>query len=603
MNTLWIELLFLSVHFIEGYNAFLSGHSTMNVIQLRMIQIPKHIKTALKILGENFPKSVIIRLLPQLLSSIQETGKECVTLTNSTKNEFTRVMHLVQEVIESTAATQSAHESKVEENERELAVLRSQKADLEKEEKMRSQLYKEASDAANRAEQTYYKALSDIPTGLQVLLQDFARGILKLANTVAEAGAAVLTGRVGTQQRPPHTINNITGIGNMDGGGGGKQPPSFGLSQTLNMANQFSNSLRSFQNALFNKSTDPKVIKGYGIPFKMFREFITTLPDNPAKAKVIKLIQRSEALVAKATKDAKQLKANNKTNRQVNEELEKICDDLEPLQSAYQNIDPKAASHTLSTIGTTNTAAGDSSQNEILKAQIAQKHLTEIRRRQDEQAAEYFKLLEGMRQINAKMISVDLTTISYKEIIAMLKEAFTLLSQVQTQWHNFVAFFTKMSEYIDDMIKGPVKRFLNVAAVGDNLDLGMRRRIIDILKEDTFGIHRESYILFVMARTYHDVSSKYLMGRLSSLSSMLIARDKTQREELMNTLTRQTNQTLDEIKALIDERKENFDKEFTKRNTELTTLIEKLGGPNEKDQLAIEEGQRLLDTDAAWGDK
>ena len=60
------------------------------------------------------------------------------------------------------------------------------------------------------------------------------------------------------------------------------------------------------------------------------------------------------------------------------------------------------------------------------------------------------------------MISIDLTTISYKEIIAMLKEAFTLLTQVETQWHNFVAFFTAMSEYIHDMIKGPLKRFIRV---------------------------------------------------------------------------------------------------------------------------------------------
>ncbi|CAF4890359.1 unnamed protein product [Rotaria magnacalcarata] len=160
-----------------------------------------------------------------------------------------------------------------------------------------------------------------------------------------------------------------------------------------------------------------------------------------------------------------------------------------------------------------------------------------------------------------------------------------------------------MSEYIHDMIKGPLKRFLRVAAVGSNLDLAMRMQIIDILKEDTFGIHREAYILFVMARTYHEVSSKYLMGRLSSLSGMLIVRNKIEREELMNNLTQQTDQTLKEIKTLIVERKETFDKEFTTRNTELTTLIDKLGGPNEKDQLAIEEGQRLITDDAAWSDK
>ncbi|CAF0873597.1 unnamed protein product [Adineta ricciae] len=583
-----------------GYHAFLSGHSTMNTIQLRMIQIPKHIKTALKLLAANYPRRMLNRLLPQVLNNIEETGKECVTITNATSNQFSQVMLLVNEVIETTTETQSEHESKVEENERELEVLREQKANLEKEKEFRAKLYQEATDIANKAESAYQQALNDIPTGLSAFLRDFARGLLKIADTVASVAAATLTGSMmqgGTTF--PQLASSTFSSGNI----GGKKPISFSLSNTLNMAEQFSKTIRSFQIAVSNKTKDPKAMTGFNIAFRAFREFVTSLHDNPAKAIAMRLTGKAEKLAAKAAEAAKKIKSNNETGQEIITEIEQICDDLDSLQSANQQANPETASRTISTVGSHDTpSADDSSQNEVRKAQIAQTHLTEMRRRQDEQAAEYLKLLEVMRQMSAKMMTINLATINYNEIIAMLRKALELLSKVHQQWDNFVRFFNQMSVLIKDMIKGPLKRFLQVAGAGTDVEHAMRLQLIDTLKEETYGIHRESYILFVMSRTYYEVSSKYLMGRLAGLSSMLTARNESERRELMETLKNQTDVALEEIEALIIERKAAFDTELNKRNTELTALIDELGGPSEKTQLAIEEGKRLIDSGAAWDD-
>ncbi|CAF1549236.1 unnamed protein product, partial [Adineta steineri] len=78
-------------------------------------------------------------------------------------------MDLLAEVIQTTAETQSTHEQQVEQNEREIKVLREQKEGLEKQEKIRAEHYKQATDGANKAEQIYYKALRDIPTGFKAL--------------------------------------------------------------------------------------------------------------------------------------------------------------------------------------------------------------------------------------------------------------------------------------------------------------------------------------------------------------------------------------------------------------------------------------------------
>ena len=95
--------------FLEGYHAFLSAHSSMNTIQLRMVQIPKHVKTAVKLLAGNYLHRVLNRLLPMILGNIEDTGKECVSVTNSTEQEFYQVMKLIDEVVQSTAVTESEH--------------------------------------------------------------------------------------------------------------------------------------------------------------------------------------------------------------------------------------------------------------------------------------------------------------------------------------------------------------------------------------------------------------------------------------------------------------------------------------------------------------
>ncbi|CAF5179628.1 unnamed protein product, partial [Rotaria sp. Silwood1] len=78
-----------------------------------MVQIPKHIKTALKLLAGDYPQNVLKQLLLQVLQNLEDTGNECVQLANTTGHEFSQVMLLLGEVIEVTTTTQSLHEEQI----------------------------------------------------------------------------------------------------------------------------------------------------------------------------------------------------------------------------------------------------------------------------------------------------------------------------------------------------------------------------------------------------------------------------------------------------------------------------------------------------------
>ena len=573
----------------------------MNIIQLRMVQIPKHIKTALKVLGGKLPMRVIKSLLPKLLNNIKETGDECVTLTNTTKNEFSRVMNLIQEVKETVIASHSAHKIKVEENEREMVHLRQQKERLDKEEQIRGQNYREAVAAANKAEQIYYDALRRIPTGWKAIVQDGVRSVFRIAEKVAEAGAAFLTSRTGRgggmMSQGYHGAGSNSDSGN-------QEPPSFALKQTVETAEDFFSSLKSFQEALSSDNRDPDQLSAFSIALKAHREFISSLSSNSAKSKVIRLIERAERIVKKASANAKATQSSDKIDEEVRKELEKIFSELEPIQTIHQQVNARAASNTISSIGKGNSGPADSSQNEVLKAQIAQRTLTDMRRRQDEQTEEYLKLIDTLHKTSAKMMTIDLTNFNYREIIVLLNESFALLGQIHEQWNDFVLFFTQMAVHIDNMVKGPLKRFLDVSSEGSNTNHAARMELIYTLKDETlYSIHVEAYILYVMARTYYEMSSKYFMGRLAGLSSMLITRDEAQRNLTMHNLRNQTDQALEEIRAVILQRKENFNKEFESRYAEISELIENLGGPSENTERITEEANNLIELDKTWGDR
>lgn len=573
----------------------------MNIIQLRMVQIPKHIKTALKVLGGKLPSRVIRSLLPKLLSNIKLTGDECVTLTNTTKNEFSRVMSLIQEVKVTVTASQSAHIIKVEENEREMVYLRQQKERLDKEERIRGDNYREAVAAANKAEQIYYDALRRIPTGWDAVARDAVRSVFRIAEKVAEAGAAVLAG--GTGRGGGMMSQGYHGAGS-NSDSNSQEPLSFALKQTVETAEDFFNSLKSFQEALSSDNRDPEQLSVLSVALRAHREFISSLSSNSAKSKVIRLIERAERLVKKASANAKAAQSSDKIDEDIRKELEKIFSELGPIQAIYQQTNARAASNTISNIGKGNSGPADTSQNEVLQAQIAQRTLTDMRRRQDEQTEEYLKLIDTLHKTSAKMMNIDLTTVNYREIIVLLNDSFVLLAQIHAQWNDFVLFFTQMAVHIDNMVKGPLKRFLDVSSEGTNQNHAARMELIYTLKDETlYSIHVEAYILYVMARTYYEMSSKYFMSRLAGLSSMLITRDESQRNLAMHTLRNQTNEALEEIKTVILARKENFNKEFESRYAEISELIQNLGGPSENNERITEEANNLIDSDKTWGDR
>ena len=99
----------------------MNAHINMNRIQASMALVPRHVRTALYVLGS--PKSttrIISRLMPSTLHEIERLGKTCVQWANATHEAFVTVMSLLGEVISLTETTRGLHETKLRKTEQEL---------------------------------------------------------------------------------------------------------------------------------------------------------------------------------------------------------------------------------------------------------------------------------------------------------------------------------------------------------------------------------------------------------------------------------------------------------------------------------------------------
>ena len=570
-----------------------------------MIQIPAHIKTSLKLLTSHIPVRLMKQLLPKVLNNIEETGQECVKLANHTKNRFSSVMRLIGEVIEVTTVTQSRHEDQIKKNEREIAVLHSIENGMRKEEEFSIQRYKEATDAANRAEEIYYSALREIPTGLDAVLNDFSRGMLNLIPTVIEGMLAGPTGMaIGAifkmTDDTAGSMNTYETLTN------DVHQPKLSVShrQTLLMSHEFAKSLQSFIKTTGVQSKNRTLIKGYVTTFETFERFLKKLPENPIKTKAVNIIERAKNFAINASLTAKKTSENDENQLILFDRLTELAEELKPIQTAAELTDPNLSEKSISELRKHQAySTADSSKNELFKAQLAQVNLVEMKRFQDQQAAAHLALLSEMRKLSSMMVSINFTTLHYKEVIAMLEQVLQLFGRVRTQWNEFVLFFTDISVRVKNMVRGPLRRFLQLSRSGKDASIVVRKQLINMLKDDTYGIHRESYILFIMSRTYYDVSNRYLMSRLASLSNMLTAKDDEERSKKMSDLETNTNATIDQVEELVRARKADFDIELGKRQNELTALITKLGGIDSNNQKAIVAGQRLVGMDIVWSDK
>jgi hypothetical protein len=217
-----------------------------------------------------------------------------------------------------------------------------------------------------------------------------------------------------------------------------------------------------------------------------------------------------------------------------------------------------------------------SSDDELLKARLAQERLSQEKKSLD---AYYAAMQEQIRFLSTNLAHMNLSTIRFAEILKMLKEELKLFGELKKNWDDLVLSFSSFSDQVTTSFRLKFESFFGTT--GSTLDTKVsatdQKLFLEIIKEDSADLYHESYVLFVLSRTYYDVSSKYLMPRAAGLSSMLTSSNNNERQALIAKLQQDTEDAQKNIKELIDEQRKKYKKTISKKRTKINEIIDHQG--------------------------
>ena len=560
--------------------------------------VPRHVRTAIYVLSSKRATPRIIRLLlPTTLREIERLGKSCVALANETHVSFVTVMNLIGEVISMTETTRGIQETRLKQTEIELNVSRVMKNELTKLDKTIRSHYDDAREAVRKAQSEYSRALRKIPTGFKKLLMDLGRAVIGLVKT---AGAGLISRFTGG-------ATSIAGGATSIGGGAGASSMPMASRQTLTFARLFSDALnkavprvKQILNAGKNISLEIKnpveELNAFKIALNAFLGPLKSVKPSGLKKQAMGIIQRSVDLLSKVSKVTKEaIFTDKEIPPNVTEEFESELDEL------TKEIKPLVAAETMSGAAVPppsggSAGSGDPDSNEKFAAQLSLNRLQSAESRYDKIFEQLKQNQQEMAKLMGKIASLDMTRIHYNEVLELLREALRLLSRIREQWGQLVLFFAEIAARVEITVGDTLGPFIAEVSQASSSSLILDERLFftSILKWQTGDINLRCRMLYIMSRTYVDMSAKYIMGRLAGLSKMLVARDATERKNLLQQLNAETNITQQAVMELVTRRKKRYNEAVEKRKQVLNDTIFEFGGPDADDKGAMKIGEQLI---------
>lgn len=575
------------------------AHMNMDRIQKSMELVPRRVRDALQVLASpRATPKIIARLLPSNLNEIERLAKTCVRYANNTHNAFLDVMNLLGEVISLTETTRGLADTRLRQTEIELNASRIMQIELSKVGETIRSHYNEAREAVRTAQSEYSRALKKIPTGFKALLLDLGRAVIGIVKTTANAVADI--GKTLAKEAVPVGIAIATGGASIGVGGLGAaamgQALSFGklFSENFNQIGpRMKEMLKNGIKGISGSGNPLEELDAYKVTFETFLKSLQAGKASPMKQKAGRLIQRGVDLFEEV---ATQMKNATRNDGKIDSEVvNDISTGIDEVNGQAKSL-AAAENANGAEVPPAPTSAGDSSQNEKFVAQMAMQRLQQAETRYDKIFEHLKQNQEELAKLMGKIATLDMTRINYKELIDLLREALRLLARVREQWGQLVLFFAEVVTKAEITLGGTIGPFIEQAnqAGDEGLSADERLFYVDLLKAQADDIEAQSGMLFTMARTYYDMSTQFIMQRLAGISKMLTAANDNERNQMLAELNHNTRDTQVAVLNLVAERKRSYQEKVRQRRAELTTFLAQLGGADPKNQLAIEEGEKLL---------
>ncbi|XP_055035705.2 uncharacterized protein [Misgurnus anguillicaudatus] len=528
-----------------GWGAFNEAHTSMDQIRLHTSQIPQYMKSSVKILFEGTDE-VIRALLPDQLENISVIANECLLLSNNTEQRFTKVIHIIQELLEACVNAEHFYGEEMEAIKKtiEVSKLKEQSAKEAKERTSRavSAMEKEMDQAA----ESYQKAINSIPSGWEMIGLDFVGALAQSATSLLNGVTSAVCNPVSTISS---TLDNIKNI---------NKDPERDLVAEITAYSKSAEILKYAQNIqqqmnvyskddaiswanLYDQKEKCTKSDYIGEQFKRMINDLNAIHNCTAKSQAEKLCKDGIEICQTLAKYAPDGKCDNS-----NEIKAKVLDLIQSAREFDCKSKDATNSPAMSPVPPMMNKQSENMKPSERATENARFAIEQTRAHMNKTRDIYEKCLDNLEKSQKELTEIlvtlrncELKEIDFKTTIDMLVKGMDAMGRVKEQWEKMVHFFQMVSNIVKTSLSKTLTNFVSLSEETQKLSYNAKLFSKDLLYIQAFQACNIASLVNMISGTYTDVSSKYLMDRISSLGK-LMAMDKSnpefeqERQQLQN---------------------------------------------------------------------
>ncbi|XP_016424404.1 uncharacterized protein LOC107752851 [Sinocyclocheilus rhinocerous] len=566
----------------SGWHAFNEAHTSMDQIRLHTGQVPNYMKTAVKILFQGNDE-VVKAHLPDQLDNIRVIADECLKLSDATEKRFTDVIKIIQELLEACVNAEHFYGEEMEAIKKKLeeSKLREQSAQETKKrtEKAVSAIEKEL----DQAHESYKEALDSLPSGWEIIGMDFVSGITQSVTGAINGLTSVISqpvklmcsattqisdtmGRIKDQEKSSDLVAEINVYS--------KSAEILNCAQTIQqIMNVNSKDDDTDWTKLYDQKHKTTNTDFIAKQFERINETLKNIPDCPAKAQAQKLCKDGTEICNQLAKYAPDGKCDKVKSTEIIKEvldLIKLAHSFDSKSKDITNspaISPKPPMMYKEGNKSENMSASQkATENARYKIEQSRAQLNKTRDTYEKCVENLEKNQKELTEILVTMRNCELKEIDFKTTIEMLVKGMDAMGRVKEQWEKMVHFFQMVSNIVKTSLSKTLKNFVSTSEKTQALSYNAKLFSKDLLYTQASQACNIASLVHMISGTYTDVSSKYLMDRVSSLGKLMaMDKSKPEFEHERKLLQNGCDEAQKGILRLVLKNKEGYDRKSTAR--------------------------------------
>ena len=535
----------------EGQRAFMVAHNNMDKIRLLTGDVPGYMKEATEILVTG-DEEMVHDYLPAPMERIRQSAEQSVSLSKAVVWQFENVMNLTSEVLEMCTSEKSIQETNLRKAIDRQKILN---ITIPSFQQMVSQLNQSVirdTEVMGRAEEDMRKALKDMPGGWEMIGMDFVQKISDVVTSSLSVIPNMIKAPVNLIEKAVNFIPSEGKGGDfeLDGASAGTandtaNSPGTGLADPCVVQNKkhflkVNGLVKNLGTSYLTLQSIDSGKNGRYEPDTDARNFNTILNDVELCDPVVEVIEKGLEFVDALGKLAKKAKPENVTEEEFREtrqsEFNGVLDVIKEVrktsvdlyrsimsnQQAVPNNTP-LLSRARKQANTQGSASQQALANCRYRAEMAQATLQNTRQSMEktrllmiEQNNEFIKLLTEQQ-------SLKLDEVRYDEIIKALQEGLLKLGLLKEHWTKLVMFFQKIANIVENVAAKSIEDFANhIETTSAKLKNVHKDFVIDNLYAKALKATQATSLVNNMAEIYVNVSDRYIMPSVSSLSKLIV---------------------------------------------------------------------------------